>query len=186
MANLHSQSTNQHKPSARQRREPISERPSARAPVARGVFGRPTERPEVPEPRRAVSGTRSRSAATQGGVLVTGICGRLGRLLARELHRTDRVVGGDRRSFDVRPKDIVHHQIDMRRKKMKDIFRSRDIRAVVHLGIIHDLRRSDQERHSWNIVAFQKLLDYMSQYDVPKLVVPSVYRSLWMTTSLVL
>jgi UDP-glucose 4-epimerase len=111
--------------------------------------------------------------ATEGAVLVTGVCGRLGKLLARELHRTDQVVGVDRRPFGDRPKDIVHHQVDMRRKKMKDIFRGRNIRAVVHLGVLHDPRRSDRERHSWNIVAFQKLLDYMSQYEVPKLVVLS-------------
>jgi UDP-glucose 4-epimerase len=111
--------------------------------------------------------------ATEGAVLITGICGRLGKLLARELHRTDRVVGVDRRPFDDRPKDIVHHQVDMRRKKMKDIFRGRNIRAVVHLGVLHDPRRSESDRHSWNIVAFQKLLGYMSQYEVPKLVVLS-------------
>lgn len=109
----------------------------------------------------------------EGDVLVTGICGRLGKLLARELHRSDSVVGVDRRRFAGRPKDIVHHQIDMRRKKMKDIFRGRNIRAVIHLGVLHDRRRSDQERHSWNIVAFQKLLEYMAQYEVPKLVVLS-------------
>jgi len=83
------------------------------------------------------------------------------------------VVGVDRRPFRGQPKDIVHHQIDMRRKKMKDIFRGRDIQAVIHLGVLHDRRSSDRERHSWNIVAFQKLLEYMAQYDVPKLVVLS-------------
>ena len=61
----------------------------------------------------------------------------------------------------------------MRRKKMKDIFRCRDIRAVVHLGVLHNPRRSDQERHTWNIVAFQRLLDYVAQYEVPKLIVLS-------------
>ena len=127
------------------------------------------QRPSQSEP---ATGKRPRPA-TEGAVLVTGVCGRLGKLLARELHRTDHVVGVDRRSFDDRPKDIVHHQIDMRRKKMKDIFRGRDIRAVVHLGVLHDPRRSERDRHSWNIVAFQKLLDYMTQYKVPKLVVLS-------------
>ncbi len=110
---------------------------------------------------------------TEGSILVTGICGRLGRLLARRLHRVDDVVGVDRRPFVGKPKDIVHHQIDMRRKKMKDIFRTSHIRAVVHLGILHDPRGSDRDRHTWNIVAFQKLLDYMTQYRVPKLVVLS-------------
>jgi UDP-glucose 4-epimerase len=176
------------KPSARRGREPA--RPSARVPVARGVFSpraeergsvqqpqpTPLAQPAVPAVREPkadpVTGTRPKPAP-EGAVLVTGICGRLGKLLARELHRTEQVVGVDRRAFPDRPKDIVHHQLDMRRKKMKDIFRGRNIRAVVHLGIIHDPRRSDRERHSWNIVAFQKLLDYMSQYEVPKLVVLS-------------
>ncbi len=175
------QTTNRSKPSARRGREPVRDRPSARAPVARGVFGHSTEPPASVEPppqlepqlhTEPATGKRPRPA-TDGAVLVTGVCGRLGKLLARELHRTDRVVGVDRRSFDDRPKDIVHHQIDMRRKKMKDIFRGRDIRAVVHLGVLHDPRRSERDRHSWNIVAFQKLLDYMTQYQVPKLVVLS-------------
>jgi UDP-glucose 4-epimerase len=177
------------KPSARRGREGASPRPSARVPVARGVFGPPLKAPvpapapeteavkpdgsQVEQPRsEPVTGTRARPAL-DGAVLVTGICGRLGKLLARELHRTDQVVGVDRRPFTDRPKDIIHHEVDMRRKKMKDIFRGRNIRAVVHLGVLHDPRRSDRERHSWNIVAFQKLLDYMSQYEVPKLVVLS-------------
>jgi UDP-glucose 4-epimerase len=134
-----------------------------------GQLQEQVEHAPQPEP---TTGKRPK-VATEGGVLVTGICGRLGRLLARELHRTDRVVGVDRRPFADRPKDIVHHEVDMRRKKMKDIFRGRDIRAVVHLGVLHDPRQSERERHSWNIVAFQKLLDYMSQYEVPKLVVLS-------------
>jgi UDP-glucose 4-epimerase len=143
--------------------------------VAHGVFGDTAElEKQVAQARPPDPAARAQpTPATEGAVLVTGICGRLGRLLARELHRTDRVVGVDRRPFDDRPKDIVHHQVDMRRKKMKDIFRGRNIRAVVHLGVLHDPRRSDRERHSWNIVAFQKLLDYMSQYEVPKLVVLS-------------
>jgi UDP-glucose 4-epimerase len=133
----------------------------------------PVAQPPQPQRQAEPATGKHPKPATEGAVLVTGVCGRLGRLLVRELHRTDRVVGVDRRSFDDRPKDIIHHQIDMRRKKMKDIFRGRDVRAVVHLGILHDPRRSDRERHSWNIVAFQKLLDYMTQYNVPKLVVLS-------------
>ncbi|MBW2404324.1 MAG: NAD-dependent epimerase/dehydratase family protein [Deltaproteobacteria bacterium] len=169
------QTPRRHKPSARRGREPVQQRPSARAPVARGVFGHANELPpqveQAPQPE-PTTGTRPKPAL-EGSVLVTGVCGRLGKLLARELHRTDQVVGVDRRPFADRPKDIVHHQVDMRRKKMKDIFRARNIRAVVHLGILHDRRRSDRDRHTWNIVAFQKLLDYMSQYEVPKLVVLS-------------
>ncbi|MEM7449738.1 MAG: SDR family oxidoreductase [Myxococcota bacterium] len=104
---------------------------------------------------------------------MTGICGRLGRLLTRVLHREERVVGIDRRPFPDKPKDVEHFPIDMRRKKMRDVFRTKGIRAVVHLGVLHDLRASDKMHHSWNVVAFQKLLDCLAQYDVSKLVVLS-------------
>jgi len=106
-------------------------------------------------------------------VLVTGICGRLGQRVARRLHREARVEGIDRRAFPNRPKDIVHHQLDIRRKKTRDVLRSGDFRAIVHLGILHDPRASAEEHHSWNVLAFGKLLQYVEQYDVPKLVVLS-------------
>ena len=106
-------------------------------------------------------------------MLITGICGRMGRLLTRKLHRCDRVVGIDRRTFVGRPKDVVHHRFDLRRKKTRDVFRGGDIRAVVHLGIMHDPRASAKTHHAWNVVAFQKLLDAMIQYEVPKLVMLS-------------
>lgn len=108
-----------------------------------------------------------------GAVLVTGICGRLGRLLARRLHRQGAVIGVDRRPFPDKPKDIVHHRFDIRRRKMRDLFRNGQVRAVVHLGVLHDLRASDREHHSWNVVAFQKLLEYLAQYRVKKLIVLS-------------
>jgi UDP-glucose 4-epimerase len=94
-------------------------------------------------------------------------------MLARRLHRTTRVIGIDRRPYSLWPKDVVHHQFDLRRKKTRDLFRHGGIRAVVHLGVLHDPRASDKEHHSWNVVAFQKLLEYVAEYDVPKLVVLS-------------
>ena len=47
--------------------------------------------------------------------------------LARSLHRDTRVIGIDRRPFAERPKDIEHHQIDIRRKKTRDVFRGTPI-----------------------------------------------------------
>jgi len=108
------QTTGGHKPSARRGREAVRERPSARAPVARGVFGHDAESPKPVQQaeRREPATGEFPKPSTEGAVLVTGVCGRLGKLLARELHRTDQVVGVDRRPFDDRPKDIVHHQVD--------------------------------------------------------------------------
>ena len=106
-------------------------------------------------------------------VLITGICGRLGRLVTRTLHRKVQVVGIDRRAFDGRPKDVVHHRVDIRRKKTRDVFRAGSIDALIHLGIMHNPRESDEERHSWNVTGLQHLLDYAAKYGVKKVVVLS-------------
>jgi UDP-glucose 4-epimerase len=109
----------------------------------------------------------------KGTVLVTGACGRLGKRLVRLLHRDRRVIAVDRRPFPDKPKDVAHEKVDIRRKKLKDLFRAEPIEAVVHLGIMHDPRASQAEHHSWNVAGFQKLLEYVAHFDVPKVVVLS-------------
>jgi len=115
--------------------------------------------------------TSRRSPSTK--IVVTGVCGRLGRQVARVLHRERTVVGVDRRDFVGKPKDIAHEKLDPRRKKLKDVFRGGDVDAVIHLGVMHDPRASAAEHHSWNVEGFSKLLDYVAQFSVPKLVVLS-------------
>jgi UDP-glucose 4-epimerase len=131
--------------------------------------------PDLPPRREADSAPDLAGAALadQEAIVITGIVGRLGRRLARRLHRVERVIGIDRRPFVDRPKDIEHHPIDIRRKKTREAFRGNRIRAVVHLGIMHDPRASASEHHTWNVAGFQKLLDYVIQYRIPKLVLLS-------------
>jgi len=105
--------------------------------------------------------------------LITGACGRLGKLLVRRLHRERPVVSMDRRPFDDRPVDVIHHRLDLRRSKARDILRHGDIQAIVHLGVMHNPRVSEADRHTWNVVGFQKLLNYAAQYNVRKLVLLS-------------
>jgi UDP-glucose 4-epimerase len=144
----------------------MGESNGARAQGKRGGAGRTGASPdgESEHPERGLG---------EGAVVITGICGRLGKGLARVLHRDRRVIGVDRRPFSDKPKDIEHRQIDVRRKKLKDVFRAGDVSAVVHLGVMHDPRASAAEHHSWNVAAFAKLLEYVAQFQVPKLVVLS-------------
>ncbi len=122
--------------------------------------------------------TESRFAAApvkrdDAPVLITGICGRLGRMLCRILHRDRKVIGIDRRPFIGKPKDVDHYAIDIRKKKTQDVFRQHRFSAVVHLGVMHDPRASQVEHHTWNVAGFQRLLEYVAQYNVPKLIVLS-------------
>ncbi|PTL77717.1 SDR family oxidoreductase [Vitiosangium sp. GDMCC 1.1324] len=106
-------------------------------------------------------------------VVVTGISGNLGRALAKLLHKHERIIGIDRRPFVGRPKDVEMHQMDLRKKKAEDVFRKNDIRAVIHMGIMHDPRMSEEEHHSFNVVGTTRLLEYCAKYGVPKVVVLS-------------
>jgi UDP-glucose 4-epimerase len=106
-------------------------------------------------------------------IVITGISGNLGRELAKLLHRRDRVVGIDRRPMKGKPKDIELHQLDLRRKKTEDIFRRGDVRALIHMGIMHDPRMSQEEHHTFNVFGTTQVLEYAARYRVPKVVVLS-------------
>ncbi|HEY6105373.1 MAG TPA: SDR family oxidoreductase [Anaeromyxobacteraceae bacterium] len=106
-------------------------------------------------------------------VAITGIAGNLGKALAKLLHTETRLVGIDRRPFLERPKDVEHHQLDVRKKKVEDAFRRRRIEALIHLGIMHDPRMPPSEAHGFNVVGTQKMLDLCVRQGVKKVVVLS-------------
>jgi UDP-glucose 4-epimerase len=108
-----------------------------------------------------------------GPILITGACGRLGKRLVRILHRQGPVVAVDRRAFPDMPADVIHEQLDVRKRKLRDVFRAHRPVAVVHLGVMHDPRKSDEDHHSWNVSGFGKLLEYTAEFQVKKLVVLS-------------
>lgn len=106
-------------------------------------------------------------------VVVTGISGNLGRTLTKLLHKTERIIGIDRRPFVGKPKDVEMYQLDPRKKKAEDVFRKNDVKAVIHMGIMHDPRMSEEEHHSFNVVGTTRILDYCAKYGVKKVVVLS-------------
>ncbi len=112
-------------------------------------------------------------ASARKTILLTGLCGRLGQLVTRELHRHHRVIGVDRRPFDRLPADVTHHAVDLRKKKVRDVLRSEKVDAIVHLGVMHDPRKSSADHHSWNVAGFAKLLTYAAELNVKSLVMLS-------------
>lgn len=110
-------------------------------------------------------------------IVVTGIAGRLGRLLAQRLHREPdlQVLGIDHRPFADRPRDVEHLQVDLRSNRAMELFRKRagDIAALVHMGIVHDPRKSPEERHEINVTGTARLLAACAGCKVPKVLVLS-------------
>lgn len=106
-------------------------------------------------------------------VVVTGISGNLGRVVAKLLHREAEVIGIDRRPFVGRPKDVEHHQVDVRKRKTDELFRRHRPDAVIHMGIMHDPRMSAEDHHSFNVLGTMKVLDCAARYGVKKVVMLS-------------
>ena len=108
-----------------------------------------------------------------GAVLITGISGNLGRTLAKVLHRTERVIGLDRRQFPGKPKDLEVHHVDIRKRKVEDIFRHGGIKALIHMAIIHDPRLPQAEHHQFNVLGTKAVLGHAAKYGVKKVVILS-------------
>ncbi len=106
-------------------------------------------------------------------VLVTGISGNLGRALAKLLHTETHVVGVDRRPFAGKPKDVDHHQVDLRKARVEEAFRRQRIEALIHMGIMHDPRMPFSEAHSFNVLGTHKILELCVRHGVRKVVVLS-------------
>src|ERR1700704_1703085 len=106
-------------------------------------------------------------------VLVTGISGNLGRGLARLLHKTDRVIGVDRRPFPGGPQELEGYNLDIRKRKAEYLFRRGDIQAMIHMAIVHDPRLPQDDQHSFNVVGTKAVLEYAAKYGVRKVVVLS-------------
>jgi len=132
--------------------------------------------PEAPgEAPPADADAEAGRAADTERVIITGVAGRLGRLVAQRLHREPgiRVLGIDRRAFPGRPKDVEHLNVDLRSKRAREAFRGGDVRALIHMGVLHDPRQSQAEHHTWNVQGTQRLLEYCERYAVRKVILLS-------------
>ena len=106
-------------------------------------------------------------------VIITGISGSIGRNLARLLHRNYEVHGIDRKPFKGKPKDVIMHHLDIRKKKVEDIFRLKNVIAVFHLAILHEPKIKGNEQHNFNMIGTNRVLDFVQKYKIPKIVILS-------------
>ena len=103
-------------------------------------------------------------------LLITGIAGGQGRLLATRLRDTCELIGIDRNPGSGLPRDIAFHDIDLRSKHVEDIFRRFRPDAVVHLGLVRH-RFDATLRHDVNVVGTKRLLECCATYGVGRVVI---------------
>ncbi len=106
-------------------------------------------------------------------VLITGIAGGQGRLVAKRLLAETRVIGVDREPWDGHPREIDVHRIDLRKKKFEDLIRRERPDTIIHLGFVRHFRTEPEVRHEVNVMGTKRLLEYAAEYGVEQVVIVS-------------
>ena len=130
---------------------------------------------EAVEPVRPIPGPpRPRRGAEPGEkVLITGIAGGQGRLIARRLAGAFAITGVDRDVWEGHPASVRMHVVDLRKRKFEDVLRTERPDAIVHHAFVRHFRADPRVRHEVNVLGTQRLLDYAVAYGVKRIVVLS-------------
>ena len=85
-------------------------------------------------------------------VLVTGVAGKLGRVVAQRLRAAGhKVIGIDRRRWPDAPPDVELHRCDIRKRAAEDVFRQRRPDALVHMATVTHLTARSEDRDRINL-----------------------------------
>ncbi len=100
-------------------------------------------------------------------VLIPGIAGQLGRLVAeRVLAAGHRVIGIDRRPWVGAPDGVSLHEVDIRKRAAEDVFRREKPDAVVHMATVTHLRDKSDDRYRINLGGTRAVFDHCHKYGV--------------------
>jgi UDP-glucose 4-epimerase len=98
-------------------------------------------------------------------VLIPGISGPLGQLVARELSQAGHQVSGiDRRRWADAPGDIEVHHVDIRKRAAEDVFRKVRPEAVIHMATVSHFAARGEERYRINLGGTRAVFDHCVRY----------------------
>jgi UDP-glucose 4-epimerase len=104
-------------------------------------------------------------------VLVPGIAGRLGRMLAEKLlEKGHDVIGIDRRPFRDAPKGVELHELDIRKRAAEDVFRRVRPNAVIHMATVTHLVVQSEDRYRINLGGTRAVFEHSASYGVEHVV----------------
>jgi UDP-glucose 4-epimerase len=100
-------------------------------------------------------------------VLIPGIAGKLGQLVAQRLvDRGHEVIGIDRRPWHDAPEAVELHAVDIRKRAAEDVFRTRRPDAVIHMATVTSLMVQGDERYRINLGGTRAVFDHSRTYGV--------------------
>src|SRR5262245_40931046 len=104
-------------------------------------------------------------------VLVPGIAGRLGKMLAeRLLAEGHEVFGMDSRPFTDAPKGVEMHELDIRKRAAEEVFRRVRPHGVIHMATVTHLLVQSEERYRINLGGTRAVFEHSHTYGVEHVV----------------
>ncbi len=98
-------------------------------------------------------------------VLITGIAGKVARLVAQELLATGHeVIGIDRRPWEGAPPEVQQHQVDIRKRAAEDVFRKHRPDGVIHMATVTHLTEQSEDRYRINLQGTRAVFDHCGTY----------------------
>lgn len=98
-------------------------------------------------------------------VMVTGVAGHMGRLVAQLLHeQAHEVIGIDRRAWYHPPEGIRVYQADIRKRPAEDLFRTLRPDAVIHMATVTHLTHRSEDRYRINLKGTQSFFENCHRY----------------------
>jgi UDP-glucose 4-epimerase len=107
-------------------------------------------------------------------VLITGIAGGQGQLVARKLLRRSRgyhIIGVDRTPWETRPRGVTMALADLRKRKFEDVIRRERPDVIVHLASVRHFKSHPALRHEVNVNGTKRLLDFALSHGVKQVLI---------------
>jgi UDP-glucose 4-epimerase len=102
-------------------------------------------------------------------VLIPGIAGRIGILVAQKLlDAGHEVVGIDRRKWPDAPPEVKVYEIDIRKRAAEDVFRKHRPEAVIHMATVTHLTVKNEDRYRINLYGTRAVFDHCHHYGVKR------------------
>ena len=104
-------------------------------------------------------------------VLVTGVSGRIGRIVARRLlFEGHELLGIDRRPWPDAPKGLKMFNADIRKRPAENVFRTERPDAVIHMATVTYFTSRRAERNRINLGGTRRIFEFSATYGVKQVV----------------
>jgi len=94
-------------------------------------------------------------------VLITGIAGKVARMVAeRLLGEGHEIIGIDRRIWEGAPAAVQQHQVDIRKRAAEDVFRKVRPEGVIHMATVTHLTERSEDRYRINLQGTRAVFEH--------------------------